>query len=72
MIPLNYGRRTGVTSFIRILKALCILLSEFSPFILDWIATTDLPFDQKETLRQWIQNINGICAMLPTLKANDD
>lgn len=60
-IDFNYGRRTGVTSFKKIIQEFCENLAKYQGFITAWIAGSGLPVAQQNELNNIINAINAGC-----------
>jgi uncharacterized membrane protein (DUF441 family) len=60
-IDFNYGRRTGVTTFKKIIQEFCENLAKYQGFITAWIAGSGLTVAQQTQLTNLIAAVNAAC-----------
>lgn len=64
----NYGSRNGVSTLIRIIKALCKLYIAFSASIVAYINGSSLDSGQKTTITAWLNGAQEACMILEEIK----
>lgn len=65
----EYGARTGVTTLIKVVRALCRLYLTYSAKINAWVNTA-IPSGDRATVLAWLAGIAAVCAILEA--ATDD
>lgn len=66
-ININYGRRTGVTTFKKRVAEMCKLFHIFEPSIRAWVAASSLSTSDKDNIYTMIDAVNTACNAVKTL-----
>lgn len=62
-VPLDYGRRTGVTTLRKVAKSLCGLYDAFRPAIDNWVRERMSPED-RDVVLGWLGLLTTVCLIL--------
>jgi len=66
----TYRARTGVTTFILLVKAMCRLFAVYQTKISNWVTASSISSDNKTFILQWMSSASAVCAIL--LSIGDD
>lgn len=66
-MPITYGKRTGVTTLLVLIKHMCRLFLVFENKIVAWIAASALSTDNKSICYVWIATTKTVCSLLTSI-----
>lgn len=66
-MPITYGKRTGVTTMVRVVRHLCHLFLTFEVKITAWINASALSSSDKAICTAWIATTKVVCTLFNSI-----
>lgn len=68
MPTFNYGGRNGMSTLLKMIRALCHLYIAFSAGIVEYINASSLTSEEKTALINWLNTAQAMCALIEAIR----